>query len=636
MYGRNSKVRLQQTVPTISDAVIIAMQLIENTVPVPHHMLERFLGSGALGDVWLARGPGGVHKAVKFIALEGRHGIKELLAIQQIKQIHSAHLVQITDVWLLDQEDAVIPDEVIDQISTQLSAPKGTMIANLPVPQTLVVAMTLADINLFDRLEECQADGSSGIPYEELITYMQDAAKGIDFLNQPHEELNGRAIQHCDIKPQNLLLVGGSVQVCDFGLARVVGARKTANVLEGTLAYIAPEAARGEKPTPTTDQYSLAISYYELRTGKIPLDENSTVGSIIAAHISGDLDFSLVDAAEQKVLRKATSLKPDRRYSSNGEFVKALIDANTREEPQPWAWVKNAALMTAVFLLAAMAIFFMPRPGPPPPDLPAVELPAGFQSDEAAEFVEVGGSLYPSRISRRFEEHDVVFLLIHEPQEERLFYMMENMVWNGLFREYVNQAAEGVVGDTWLLGGKKAELEDIGTDDPRLPVLRVTVDEAYAFAQWLAGPKGHLPSVRQWDTATGLYRPDRSGAGPFVEPWEPDDIAVDRGADGPMPVGEAGNDISPFGIRDMAGNGCELTRNIYGGRDEVPLSNPTEFVAVMQRGRSYATTDGPLRFSDLEDRARDQPWPYTDASPNAGFRVVIEKLTVPSAEAAPE
>ena len=82
MYGRNSKVRLQQTVPTISDAVIIAMQLIENTVPVPHHMLERFLGSGALGDVWLARGPGGVHKAVKFIALEGRHGIKELLAIQ--------------------------------------------------------------------------------------------------------------------------------------------------------------------------------------------------------------------------------------------------------------------------------------------------------------------------------------------------------------------------------------------------------------------------------------------------------------------------------------------------------------------------------------------------------------------------
>ena len=590
--------------------------------PIPYHVLERFLGRGALGEVWLVRGPGGVSKAMKFIDLEYRHGVKELLAIQQIKRIHNAHLAQITDVWLLDTEGQVIPDEVLDEVSSQLSNPNATMSPGLPLPHTLAVAMTLADKSLHDRLKECEAEGRQGIPYEELISYMQEAAKGIDFLNQPHVELGGRAIQHCDIKPQNLLLVGGSVQVCDFGLARVVGQRKTTNRLEGTLAYIAPEAARGEKPTPTTDQYSLAISYYELRTGSTPFPPKTSALEMLTAHTTGNLDFSLAGEAEQKVLRKATSLNPEERYPSNRAFVEAMIEANAQPVLRPSPWARYAALASSALLLALVALWVVfLRPGDAR-RAPTVELPAGFQAAEGDEPVTIGDRAYPRRIVRRFRDGaEVAFVLIHEPHEEQLFYMMENKVSNGLFRRYVEQSPDALGDSPWAPGDR----------DPDGPVLGVTVEQAYAFSQWLAGPKGHLPSIVQWDTAAGLYRPDRTGAGPFVEPYEPGTIAVDRESEGPMRVGEARNDVSPFGVRDMAGNGYEFTRSIHGGRGEVPLPNPTDIDAVLRRGRSFAA-EGPLRYDDLVDREHDKPWPYPYPSPDTGFRVVIEKLAVPSSE----
>jgi formylglycine-generating enzyme required for sulfatase activity len=124
---------------------------------------------------------------------------------------------------------------------------------------------------------------------------------------------------------------------------------------------------------------------------------------------------------------------------------------------------------------------------------------------------------------------------------------MENKCWNGLFRKYVEEDPGKFANSKWQLGGKR-NADDVGAEDPRLPVLRVTVDEAYGFAIWLAGERnGHLPSVKQWDTAAGLYRPQKTGSGPFLEPFQANEIAVDRAKTGPMRVGEAAKDISPFG-----------------------------------------------------------------------------------------
>ncbi len=611
------------------------MALKKDDCTIPHHVLVKYLGSGALGEVWLVRGPGGVHKAAKFIRLELRHGVKELLAIQRIKQIHHPHLVQVTDVWLLDDDNNVIPDEAMDQVSARLSntaskSPRSTLAPDTQLPHTLVVAMTLADKNLFDRLKECQDEGLTGIPYVELIRYMQEAAKGIDFLNQPHEVLGGKSIQHCDIKPQNLLLVGGSVQLCDFGLVRLVGERKTTNQLEGTLAYIAPEAARGQQPTPTTDQYSLAISYYELRTGLVPFDENSSVYEIIDVHTTGKLDYSLLNQAEQKVLQRATSLDPTKRYPSNRDFVDALIEANAPRIAAQSKWVRWAMGISALLVFAMMSVALLLMPKFAKTQAPLVELPAQFAAMDGAEMLEINNRVYPNRIIRRFADGDeVVFLLIHEPSKEQLFYIMENKVWNGLFRKYIEAKGEGTTNSGWQRGGIDLE-GDVGADDPRLPVLHVTVDEAYDFASWLGGEqKGRLPSIAQWDTASGLYRPNRTNSGPYLEPFGEDDIAVNRAAKGPMRIGEASKDISPFGVRDMAGNGSEFTRTLVGGRDEVPLANAKASDGILRRGRSYAWAGEPLKYQDLEDSEKDIPWIYVAPSAETGFRVVIERLTAP-------
>ena len=70
------------------------------------------------------------------------------------------------------------------------------------------------------------------------------------------------------------MIVGGSVQVCDFGLARMMGSDR-ATTAAGSIAYAAPECLIENKPSFSTDQYSLAITYYELKTGKLPYQEDS-------------------------------------------------------------------------------------------------------------------------------------------------------------------------------------------------------------------------------------------------------------------------------------------------------------------------------------------------------------------------
>ena len=89
------------------------------------------------------------------------------------------------------------------------------MVPLMPFPDRaaeLIIAMGLGDQSLYDRLLECRQQGLSGIPVEELFGYLEDAAEALDFLNSPVHELGSgpAAIQHCDVKPHNLMIVGGS------------------------------------------------------------------------------------------------------------------------------------------------------------------------------------------------------------------------------------------------------------------------------------------------------------------------------------------------------------------------------------------------------------------------------------------
>ena len=152
--------------------------------------------------------------------------------------------------------------------------------------------------------------------------------------------------------------------------------------------------------------------------------------------------------------------------------------------------------------------------------------------------------------------------------------------------------------------------------DPRLPVLRVTVTEAHCFAKWLGG---RLPEAREWDKAAGRLD---GAAAPFGKPEDPvlpGDIAIDR-KDGPMPVGTARRDVSPFGCRDMSGNGKEWTGTMVEASRRVPAERPDITMSVVIRGQSYIRPN-PLRFD--KGFKEDDQWFYDKADGQTGFRVVL-------------
>ncbi|MGB0599839.1 MAG: protein kinase domain-containing protein [Rubripirellula sp.] len=298
----------------------------------PGYRLQEFLGRGQFGQVWRATAPGGAACAAKFIDLSDGQGQKEYDAVKRVKQIRHANLMPITAIWLLDGEGKVIeepPNDAIETIDLTAVEPEASGIHDSEVePSWLVVAMLLGGKSLQARLRECVKEGLTGIPPKELISYMDESAKGIDFLNAPQHDLGEGpiAIQHSDIKPANIVLIGSSAVVCDFGLARILTRNQvTATSAAGTPAYMAPESISG-KPACSSDQYGLAVTYYHLRTGTLPVKDGS-LWEVLDAHRHGNLEFGLIPEAEQTVLRKATELNWEARFDSCVEMVDALREA---------------------------------------------------------------------------------------------------------------------------------------------------------------------------------------------------------------------------------------------------------------------------------------------------------------------
>ncbi len=155
-------------------------------------------------------------------------------------------------------------------------------------------------------------DRNGKLPVKEATSIAIQIAQGIDAAHNAH-------IVHRDIKPQNVLISReGKIKVTDFGIARTTTANTISSDILGSVQYISPEQARGGQVDNRTDIYSFGIVYYEMVTGQLPFDGDSTV-SIALKHIQENVPLVSdvvpgIPNSVSRIIEKCTQRKPDRRY----------------------------------------------------------------------------------------------------------------------------------------------------------------------------------------------------------------------------------------------------------------------------------------------------------------------------------
>ncbi len=201
----------------------------------------------------------------------------------------------------------------------------------------LVVVMELADGSLRDRYRDCRNAGQVGIGRDELLRYLRDAADALDYLAQKHD------LQHLDIKPENLLLVGGHVKIADFGLVKDLHSPQASIIGGMTPTYAAPELFQC-RPTPHSDQYSLAIIFQELLTGTMPF-EGTSAAELTLKHINELPSFDALSESDRYIISQALAKDPEHRFGSCSEMVEALMRANSTEgAPTQFATLPDAVV----------------------------------------------------------------------------------------------------------------------------------------------------------------------------------------------------------------------------------------------------------------------------------------------------
>jgi serine/threonine protein kinase len=207
---------------------------------------------------------------------------------------------------------------------------------------------------------------------------------------------HGRGVIHRDIKPPNILLTSrGMPKLTDFGIARATGSNnltRTGNAL-GSVNYMSPEQIMSKPADERSDLYSLGVTFYEMLTGRRPIDGDSEY-AVMNAHmmqmpIAPNRLVGAISSEISDVALKALAKSPADRYQSALEFQSALRDARLGIGPPP---------------PVAMETKTVPLPVIPPADLLKVE----------AQLVAVLGPIGKSLVAKTAAKHATVGVLCEE------------------------------------------------------------------------------------------------------------------------------------------------------------------------------------------------------------------------------
>ncbi|MDO4187705.1 MAG: Stk1 family PASTA domain-containing Ser/Thr kinase [Lachnospiraceae bacterium] len=163
------------------------------------------------------------------------------------------------------------------------------------------------------------------LSYKEALSIAIQVSNGI-------EAAHNNGIIHRDIKPQNIIISReGKVKVADFGIARAASSDTVTSHAMGSVHYTSPEQARGGYSDAKSDIYSIGITLFEMVTGRVPFDGETTV-SIAIKHIQEEMPSPTkyvpdLPISVEKIIMKCTQKNPDRRYYNVGELIKDLKKA---------------------------------------------------------------------------------------------------------------------------------------------------------------------------------------------------------------------------------------------------------------------------------------------------------------------
>ncbi|MBC7930070.1 MAG: protein kinase [Rubrivivax sp.] len=212
--------------------------------------------------------------------------------------------------------------------------------------QTYFIVMEFVEGSSLARLI---ADNPSGLEIERALDLFEQILEAVSyahtFVYRDEGGATRRGIVHRDLKPPNIMVTPNDrIKVTDFGIVKLVGAAATdtSKIAYGSPRYVSPEQAGGENLDQRSDIYSLGVILYEMLTGEPPFGGHSDEkeswarSEILLAHREkpprppSELNAAVVAAVEKVVLR-ALEKKPERRFATADDFLRALRRARGKE-----------------------------------------------------------------------------------------------------------------------------------------------------------------------------------------------------------------------------------------------------------------------------------------------------------------
>ena len=262
--------------------------------------------------------------------LDGRYSIESLVGVGGMANVYRG-----TDLKTGNQIAVkVLKDEFLDNEDlVRRFKNESKAISILSHPNIVKVY----DVSVTDKLQYIVMEYVDGITLKEYLKQRGGALtwkETVHFATQILSALqhaHSKGIIHRDVKPQNIMLLAdGSIKMMDFGIARFSRAQSqtVSDKAIGSVHYISPEQAKGERTDARTDIYSVGVMLYEMLSGRLPFDGDGAV-SIAIMQIS-EKPKPLAEIAPQtpaglrQITEKAMEKDPDKRYQSAQEMLAAI------------------------------------------------------------------------------------------------------------------------------------------------------------------------------------------------------------------------------------------------------------------------------------------------------------------------